>query len=322
MSGKRSLVRRDVELLTGVDRDSVSDGPGWLWSGTLNAPIRAQDLSPRLRQRIPASNAGDLRPALAKLAQQKPRSAHPRAVRATWLAAAAAVGATAAWLGSTNLDSDLGRRLLLVAMVAVGGAAVVAIAAQVLSRRTRVSGPRLSGSEASELRDVVRDRSLTWTPLAGDGEVSAGAAMALCAYRLIAELHAHPGWELPEVAVSCLPPDGAEEMFQIARGCARLDELLGYAHSVKGYPEAAGTRDACLAEADELREVLFSRLTTLRSCADELEILIRREQGAKLAIAAPDEDHAYVDVTSLEFANQHLDLLRESLAALTPMSRS
>lgn len=292
-----------------ADKRAITTGPGWLWHGPCNGPVRDSDLPETVAAKLAARRRQV--PAVAVLsAAITPRSiplapiVNGRTVRWLWVAglAAAASSVLMARAGAQSLHADW-------VAAAVIAAAVVATA---LWGWVRQDPLRLD--KADQRAIAAAARTLVWNPMAGAGKVSAGGSFVLEAIQTHARLAAHHAWQIPGMAALRARFDPDEEIFQIALAGERLDRLDAFlADGVAGDGIDAAVYGK---ERDELAAALLARLVAARSCIDTLDELAHR---AEVLGRHPDvalADHGFGSVIESQWATQTLAELHDALTAM------
>ncbi|MDA0250747.1 MAG: hypothetical protein O2892_07815 [Actinomycetota bacterium] len=258
----RSQVRMQVAFWKAQDRRSITTGPAWLWRGPLVGPRRTTDLDPPTARKIVARRAAGM-PAAAVYGTAGPRRRRlPRAVSpvraAVWILGAGLAAAMAVHSSSGHPRAAAVFSGLAAACALVGSAAA---ALEIWARRDPLN---LNAAEASEI--AARRREIIWNPLAGAGAISAAGAYMLEALDTCTQLREHPAWQLPGTEPLRWQIDLDEEIFQIARAAAALDQCE------TSTPNADGLSGQSYRQ---LTAALLERLVALHRCLHTLSELSR-----------------------------------------------
>lgn len=284
-----------------ADRRSVAEAPQWMYSGTLEAPIRAADMPAAVQDKL---RARDLKvPAEAQYWGPGPRywrlCAPLRDAR--WIIVWAGAAVTLA--GIMLVCRSSGEDLLGIAPYA-GWAAVLcsALAGSSLGGWlwTRCDPLRLSAGELMAIAGARR--RLTWSPLAGSGKVSTGGGYVLTGAQLVAAIECAPAWSLSSIHAHRGRFDGPEELYQIACAAKRLDDL-------EQRVESGSSVD--VNERDQLTTALFRRLVVLKQCV----LTLRNLTDHRPHVRRTADPAAFVAVVENELAAVTLENVTRDLAA-------
>jgi hypothetical protein len=305
----RSGERMRLAFWAAADKRAITTGPGWLWHGPCNGPVRDSDLPEVVAAKLAARRRRVSADAVLSAAVS-PRSillapmVNGRTVRRLWVAglAAAAAAELVARAGTQELHADW----------IAAGVIVAAVVATALWGWVRRDPLRLDKADQRAIAAVTR--TLVWNPMAGAGKVSAGGSFVLEAIDVHARLAAHPAWQIPAMAALHARFDPDEEIFQIALAGERLDRLDAFLADGAGGDGVDGA--VYREERDELATALLARLVAARSCIDSLDELAHR---AEVLGRHPDialADHGFGSVVESQWATETLAELHDALTAM------
>ncbi|SHU71897.1 Uncharacterised protein [Mycobacteroides abscessus subsp. abscessus] len=293
----RAQVRTELAFWAAADKRAVIEGPGWLWTGQILAPLRPSELPTPVADKLRARGRAGLPVSSALPAGDGPRHFRlPRRLRRAgtstrWGIAAGGIGAAALLVAPTLAGSG--------DIVTVTGAAALTAACTLgaIQIWDRTDPLRLTRAER-QLIDQSR-RSLNWRPLAGKGRIGTPAAILILGTRYVRAITASPSWSAPQLQTLRWRFDPDEELFQLATSTHRLLEL-----------EHEPT-DSDEAERIELHRVLIDRLAVLATCRDALAHM----QTQTLTYTELPDTDAFVAAAHNELALVDLTDLAEGLIA-------
>lgn len=305
----RSSERTRLAFWAAADKRAITTGPGWLWRGPCEGPVRDSDLPDAVAAKV-AARRRRLPADMVLSASISPRSillapmVNGRTVRRLWVTGLAAAAASV-------LVARAGAQSLHVEWIAIG-VICAAVVATALRGWVRQDPLRLDKADQRAIAAVTR--TVVWNPMAGAGKVSAGGSFVLEAIETHARLAAHAAWKIPAMSALHARFDPDEEVFQITLGGERLDRLDAF---LAGETGGAGIDGAVYREErDELAAALLARLVAARSCVDALDELAHRADvlGRQPDIALAD--HSFGSVVESHWATETLVELHEALTAM------